>query len=90
VTRRGRAWPTATAPLGPAEALGIDRALRAICVDPAISAGETDRGRLTPGMRADIVVVPAAALDEPVLPGGPLGTVRPRLVIVDGVDAAGA
>jgi hypothetical protein len=90
VTRRGRAWPTATAPLGPAEALGIDRALRAICVDPAISAGETDRGRLTPGMRADIVIVPAAALDEPVLPGGPLGTVRPRLVIVDGVDAAGA
>jgi hypothetical protein len=33
---------------------------------------------------ADVVVIPAAALDEPAEPGGPLGRVRPRLVLLDG------
>jgi hypothetical protein len=31
-----------------------------------------------------VVVLPAAALAEPVVPGGPLATVRPDLVLVDG------
>jgi hypothetical protein len=30
------------------------------------------------------MVVPAAALDEPVRPGGPLSAVRPRLVLLEG------
>jgi hypothetical protein len=37
-----------------------------------------------PGQRADLVVVPIEALTEPVEPGGPLGTARPRLVLIDG------
>ena len=45
-------------------------------------AKETDRGRLTVGQRADVVVIPAAALREPVEPGGALATARPTLVIV--------
>jgi cytosine/adenosine deaminase-related metal-dependent hydrolase len=58
-------------------------------VDPAISAGETDRGRLVPGHRADIVVLPAAALLEPVGPGGALWHARPRLVLMDGEAVVG-
>ena len=49
-----------------------------------VTAGERDRGRLVPGQRADLVVVPIAALTEPVEPGGALATARPRLVLVDG------
>ena len=59
-------------------------ALRAACLDAPRSAGEVDRGRLTAGHRADLVVVPAAAFEEPVAIGGPLATVRPRLVLMDG------
>ena len=50
----------------------------------AISAGETDRGRLVAGHRADVVVLPAAAMSEPVEPGGALWFARPRLVLMDG------
>jgi hypothetical protein len=39
---------------------------------------------LTVGQRADVVVIPAAAVDEPVEPGGALASVRPSIVIVDG------
>jgi hypothetical protein len=31
-----------------------------------------------------VVVIPAAAIDEPVEPGGPLATARPSLVLLDG------
>jgi predicted amidohydrolase YtcJ len=58
-------------------------------VDPALSAGERDRGRLVPGHRADVVVLPAAALEEPVETGGALWHARPRLVLVDGEVVAG-
>ena len=80
-TRRGR--PDA-APFGPDEALTLERAIRAACVAPAVTAGERDRGRLVPGQRADLVVLPIEALTEPVEPGGALATARPRLVLVDG------
>ena len=69
---------------GPSEALTLERALRAACVGPAVSARETDRGRLIRGQRADIVVIPPRPLDEPVEPGGALATARPSLVLVDG------
>jgi hypothetical protein len=84
VTRRDPSWAPGTEALGPVEALSLERALRAICVDGALSAGEHDRGRLIPGHRADVLVIPSAALAEPVEPGGPLGRARPRLVLVDG------
>ena len=77
-------WPAGTPPFAPSEALTLERAVRAACVDPPTSARETDRGRLTVGQRADVVVIPAAALDEPVEPGGALATTRPSIVIMDG------
>jgi hypothetical protein len=42
------------------------------------------------GQRADVVVLAAAAIDEPVTPGGALATARPAMVLIDGevvVDA---
>jgi predicted amidohydrolase YtcJ len=53
-------------------------------VDPAVAAREVDRGRLTVGQRADLAVISAAAIDEPVEPGGALATARPTLVVMDG------
>ncbi len=73
--------------LGEAEALTLEAALRAATAGGPRSAGATDRGHLGPGARADAIVVPAVALAEPVEPGGPLGRVRPRLVLVDGAIA---
>jgi predicted amidohydrolase YtcJ len=84
VRREDPRWPVGTAPFGLDEALPLDRALRAQCVDPARVARETDRGRLTPGQRADVVVIAASAIDDPVEPGGALSTARPRLVLMDG------
>ena len=84
VRREDPRWPTGTPPFGPDEALTLDRALRAACLDPALSANEFDRGRLVAGHRADVVVIPAAALDEPVTPGGALATARPSMVLLDG------
>ena len=84
VRREDARWPAGTPAYAPEQALTLDRALRAACVDPATSARETDRGRLTVGQRADIVVIPAAAIDEPVTPGGPLAATRPSLVVMDG------
>jgi predicted amidohydrolase YtcJ len=84
VHREDPRWPAGTPPFAPGEALSLERAIRAACLDPARSARETDRGRLTVGQRADVVVLPAAALHEPVEPGGALATARPTLVAMDG------
>ena len=84
VRREDARWPAGTPAFAPEQALTLDRALRAACIDPAVSARETDRGRLTVGQRADVVVLPAAALNEPVTPGGALATARPTLVLIDG------
>ncbi len=84
VTRSDPGWPAGTPPFGPHEALTLERAIRAACIGPALTARESDRGRLVPGQRADLVVLPIAALTEPVEPGGALATARPRLVLVDG------
>jgi hypothetical protein len=89
VTRSAPSWPAGTPALGPSNALDLWRALRAACVDPAVSAGEHDRGRLLPGHRADLVVLPAAAVTEPVEIGGALWHARPRLVILDGEVVSG-
>ena len=87
VTRADPSWPAGTPPFGPAEALTIEQALRAACLGPAVSARESDRGRLVPGQRADLVVIPIDAVTEPVEVRGPLASVRPRLVLVDGAVA---
>jgi predicted amidohydrolase YtcJ len=84
VCREDPRWPTGTTPFGPDEALSVERALRSACVDPPRSANELDRGRLTVGQRADLVVIPSAALAEPVEPGGALATARPSIVVLGG------
>jgi hypothetical protein len=84
VRREDPRWPAGTHAFGPDEALSIERAIRAACLDAAVAAREPDRGRLTVGQRADVAVIPAAALRTPVEPGGPLATARPSIVIHDG------
>jgi predicted amidohydrolase YtcJ len=84
VRRADPRWPAGTPVYAEEQSLTLDRALRAACIDPAVSARETDRGRLTVGQRADVIVIPAAAIDEPVTPGGPLATTRPTMVLLDG------
>jgi predicted amidohydrolase YtcJ len=85
VTRIDGTWPEGIPPFGRSERITIEQALRAACVAPATTAAEEgDRGRLTVGQRADLVVLPAEALSNPVEPGGALATARPRLVIIDG------
>ncbi len=88
VTRSSPEWPAGMTAFGRQNALPLWRALRAACVDPAVTAGEHDRGRLLPGYRADLVVIPAAAVAEPVEVGGALWHARPRLVLLDGIVAA--
>jgi predicted amidohydrolase YtcJ len=84
VRREDPRWSPGTPAYAPGEAISLDRAVRANCVDPALSARESDRGRLTVGQRADLAVIQAAAIDEPVTPGGVLSSTRPRLVFLDG------
>lgn len=84
VTRIDGSWRPGSEPFGPDERLTLEAALRAACVAPAVVAAEPERGRLTPGQRADLVVLPAEALSHPIEPGGALATARPRLVLVDG------
>jgi predicted amidohydrolase YtcJ len=84
VTRVDGSWPPGSPPFGPEERLSIEQALRAACLAPAVMAGEDDRGRLTPGQRADLVVISTEALTNPVRPGGALATARPRVVVIDG------
>ena len=84
VTRVDGTWPAGAPPFGPDEAISLEKALRAATLGPAETTREVDRGRLVPGQRADLVVLPIAALTEPVEPGGALATARPRLVLIDG------
>ncbi len=84
VTRIDGSWPAGSEPFGPDERLTLEQALRAACIAPARTAAEPDRGRLIPGQRADLVILPASALSHPIEPGGALATARPRVVVVDG------
>ena len=84
VTRADASWPAGAEPFGADEAVTLEAALRAACMGPATLAAEDDRGRLTLGQRADLVVLPATTLSHPIEPGGALAAARPRLVIVDG------
>ncbi len=84
VRREDARWPSGTPAYAPEQSLTLERALRANCIDGAVSAREIDRGRLTVGQRADLVVIPAVSIDESVTPGGPLSTTRPMMVLMDG------
>lgn len=83
VLRRDPSWGADAEPFGPHEALDLDAALRAASLGPAETTRELDRGRLTPGSRADLIVLPAAPR-EPDAPGSSFATVRPRVVVMDG------
>ena len=84
VLRADPSWAPGTLPFGPHEALDLEIALRAATVGPALTSREPDRGRLVPGCRADLIVLPAAP-DEPGNEEGPrYASVRPRLVMLDG------
>lgn len=83
VRRRDPSWSADVPTFAPAEAVTLAQALRAACVGAAAAAGETDRGRLTVGQRADFLVIPVAALTDTEA----LRTARPRLVALDGLVA---
>ena len=82
VTRRGPGWPE-SASFHPRQAISLERALRAACLDGPRSAGVTDQGHLAPGARADLIVVPAEPFDGP--DGAGLASVRPLATLLDGV-----
>ncbi|MES2208947.1 MAG: amidohydrolase [Chloroflexota bacterium] len=89
VLRRDPSWGSGAAAFGPHEALDLETALRAATLGPALTTREMDRGRLIPGSRADLIVLPAAPR-EPDAAEAAFATVRPRLVLMDGdivVDA---
>ena len=73
----------AASPVGPNHAITLDRALRAACLDPAQVAGLHDLGRLTYGMRADLLVVPAASFAAQPDPAA-LAHTRPLATLIDG------
>ncbi|MEO8468902.1 MAG: amidohydrolase [Chloroflexota bacterium] len=83
VLRRDPSWGADADPFGPHEALDLEAALRAASLGPAETTREADRGRLIPGSRADLIVLPAAPR-EPDDPGSSFATVRPRVVVLDG------
>ena len=68
---------------GAHQAIGLARAIRAACLDPALVAGEQDLGRLLPGYRADLLVVPAGAFRDPFMPAE-FASVRPLATVIDG------
>jgi hypothetical protein len=83
VLRRDPSWGPDASPYGPHESLDLETAIRAATLGPAIAARELDRGRLVPGARADIVVLPASPRERDA-EGGGFAQVRPRLVLLDG------
>ncbi len=81
VARRDPGAPT-DAPLGAQHALDPARALRAACLDPALVAGEPI-GRLLPGFRADLLIVPGASFSGSA-DAAALAAVRPLATLIDG------
>lgn len=84
VLRRDPGWGSDAEPFGPHEALTLEQALRAATVGPSITAQEPDRGRLVPGARADLLILPAAPREVLEDAAAGFAQVRPRLVLIDG------
>jgi hypothetical protein len=70
-------------PLAPQQGIDLPRALRAACLDPALASGQSEVGRLVAGQVANLVVIPAAALDE-TSDARVLASTRPLATVVDG------
>ena len=83
VLRRDSSWGEGVPAYGPDEALTLEQALRAATVGPYASAKDPLGGRLVPGARADLVVLPAAPR-EAAERAAAFAEVRPRLVLLDG------
>jgi predicted amidohydrolase YtcJ len=83
VLRRDPSWEPDVPPYGPDEALTLEQTLRAATVGPATFARDPLGGRLIPGSRADLIVLPAAP-QEAGERAAAFAQVRPRLVIVGG------
>jgi predicted amidohydrolase YtcJ len=67
----------------PEQAVGLERALRAACLDGPRSAGQADLGHLDHGARADLLVVASALFDAPV-EADVIGRTRPLATLLDG------
>ena len=89
VTRRGASWPSRDA-FHPEQAIDLERALRAACLDGPRSARLDDQGHLGVGARADFLVLPGeafAASFEPREHAGLadlLAQIRPLATVLDG------
>jgi len=68
---------------GPAQAIELSRAIRAACLDPAVVARQPELGRLVPGCRADLIVVPDAGFGE-LFDAAALAATRPLATLLDG------
>ncbi len=68
---------------GAHNAIALDRAIRAACLDPALAAGLPDVGRLMPGYRADLLIVPASPFLES-FDAADVACIRPIEVFLDG------
>lgn len=84
VARRDAAWALERGPFNGEQAIPTWRALRAACLDPALSAGAGDEGRLIIGSRADLVVVGGAGLRDDDPSGAALAATRPLATLIDG------
>jgi predicted amidohydrolase YtcJ len=83
VLRRDPSWGEAAEQYGPGEALTLEEALRAATVGPGLLTRDPLGGRLIPGARGDLIVLPAAPR-EPGDRAAAFAAVRPRLVLVGG------
>jgi predicted amidohydrolase YtcJ len=83
VLRSDPSWGADAAPFGPDEMLTLEQALRAATVGPHLSARNPLGGRLIPGSRADLIVLPAAPRGSGER-GAAFAEVRPRVVMLDG------
>jgi predicted amidohydrolase YtcJ len=64
-------------------AIGLARAVRGACLDPALVAGEAELGRLMPGCRADVLVVQSRPFREP-FDAAAFASIRPVATLIDG------
>ena len=78
----------AALPTGADQAISVERAIRAACLDPALVAGRADLGRLLAGCVADLIVVPdVVAREHPDIEE--LASVRPLATMIDGEVVSG-
>jgi predicted amidohydrolase YtcJ len=72
-------------PVGSGQAISVERAIRAACLDAARVAGLEDLGRLTPGCRADLIVLPSTILSDP-FDALAVASTRPLATLIDGAE----